>query len=873
MELNSYQRKAIRDLQDYLCSLEERRDVFAAYYEYWSNRDIPVGEGGVLPYNNTIAGTPHVCFKVPTGGGKTFMACASVKPIFDSMPAHKRQVVVWLVPSNAILEQTLRNLGNSSHPYRQRLDRDFSGRVEIYTKEALLGAQNFSPTAVIDQLSVCVLSYDSLRSAKKDGRKVYQENGQLAPFAETYTDLNTLVDGVDNTALIQVLNQLSPVTIVDESHNAKSDLSVEMLRNLNPSFVLDLTATPRTNSNIIAFVDARELKKENMVKLPVIVYNRNSKQDVLTDAIALRGSIERQAIDAEAAGGEYIRPIVLFQAQPKGKEDASTFQKLKEELVKLGIPQGEIAIKTSDINEIRNIDLLSRDCPVRYIITVNALKEGWDCPFAYILATLANKTSTVDVEQIVGRVLRQPYATRHSQPLLNNSYVLTCSNSFAETLDSIIRALNMAGFSRNDMRIREPQAPVHPIPVCQQFEITSEPQERAQMEEYLDIDFTAAKQTLDRQGTESNPALSEMIADAQVQAEAYEQETAQSVALGLLGGELGAKMNQFQMNPEYREEAEGLRLPMFFYHAAPNLFTAKNYERLTREKLSEGFSLRNADGNISFALSTGDMYAVDIQATGASVPKYQRMTKAESDYIRGRLETLPVERKVKMCVDMIVHHLETVRSIKDVVESSDLKLYVARVVSGVTNDDITALQTAVPFFAQKIQQKIEALLDIYREKAFNTELDAGELYCRPAFTFAKVITPADTFDGLSKSLYEVEASVNHFERHVIEAVSSLNNVRWWHRIIERKNNSFFINGFINHYPDFIVMTTLGNVVIIESKGDDRDNSNSQHKLNLGRKWADKAGERFRYFMVFENNDWKLDGSYTLDEFIPVMGRL
>ena len=77
--------------------------------------------------------------------------------------------------------------------------------------------------------------------------------------------------------------------------------------------------------------------------------------------------------------------------------------------MKNGIPAEQIAIKTADINELKNADLLSPNCPIRFIITVNALKEGWDCPFAYILASLANRTSQVDVEQIVGRILRLPY--------------------------------------------------------------------------------------------------------------------------------------------------------------------------------------------------------------------------------------------------------------------------------------------------------------------------------------------------------------------------------------------------------------------------------------------------------------------------------
>ena len=115
-----------------------------------------------------------------------------------------------------------------------------------------------------------------------------------------------------------------------------------------------------------------------------------------------------------------------------------------------GIPAEQIAIRTADVNELKKRDLLSPDCPIRYIITVNALKEGWDCPFAYILASLANKTSQVDVEQILGRILRLPHTTQHSHPALNMSYVLTSSNDFDQTVKQIIKGLNSAGFSDKD---------------------------------------------------------------------------------------------------------------------------------------------------------------------------------------------------------------------------------------------------------------------------------------------------------------------------------------------------------------------------------------------------------------------------------------
>jgi type III restriction enzyme len=35
---------------------------------------------------------------------------------------------------------------------------------------------------------------------------------------------------------------LNPVVVVDESHNAESDLSVDMLKEINPCFILDLNS-------------------------------------------------------------------------------------------------------------------------------------------------------------------------------------------------------------------------------------------------------------------------------------------------------------------------------------------------------------------------------------------------------------------------------------------------------------------------------------------------------------------------------------------------------------------------------------------------------------------------------------------------------
>ena len=863
MELNSYQKQVMRDLSEYLNCVNRSTNLFSAWREYWFAKDVAVGLGGVPSYNNSIAKVPHVCMKVPTGGGKTFLACASIRRIFDALPTGKPQVVVWLVPSDSILSQTVRNLSDENHPYRQRLDQEFSGRVGVYTKEMLLNGQNFSPDTVREMLTVCIMSYSSLRidSKKKDVRKVYQENGNLYRFAEFFKDTEALLADTPDTALIQALRHLEPVVVVDESHNAGSDLSVEMLNNLNPSFVLDLTATPRKNSNILSYVDARALKKEHMVKLPVVVYNRTTRQSVIQDAIQLRGSLEQEAIAAEAAGDRYIRPIVLFQAQPRTGESSDTFEKVKSLLVEMGIPEEEIAVKTSNVDDLKGKDLMSRDCKIRYIITVNALKEGWDCPFAYILASLANRTSTVDVEQILGRILRQPYAMQHKSPLLNTSYVLTNSLDFHATLEKIVGGLNKAGFSRKDYRIGETaEAPQLP-PEAEQMKIPLVPHV-AENDGFEDVNVQEVKTALEATAPE-NTAVSAMVQQAAAQAESYTAAANESDE-GFIGGYLGDMLKQNGIQPYLKEEASALRIPQFFLRSVPDLF-GDEFELLEPENLSEGFSLNGQDAQVRFELATGEMYRFDVEEKGEAIPKYQRADSELSCFIRNRLAKLPQEQKIQKCTDLICGRLNR----NNRYAAAEINAYVRRIVGGMTEDELAAMETAIPTYATKIQEKITGLEEQYREAQFYRWLDSGKIVCRDSYTLPPVITPAETTDAIPKTLYEAEKNdMNNGEAELIDAVVALENVKWWHRIIERKD--FRLNGFINHYPDFMVMTKSGKLVLIEYKGDDRDNSDSERKLKLGRSWQAQCGTNYRYFMVFKNREFGIDGAYTLDRFVEIM---
>lgn len=861
MELKRFQKQVISDLNRYCELLNSTNSVSKAYTDFWAEKNVMVGFGGMPSYNNTIENTPHVCFKVPTGGGKTFLACNALKTIFDNLPSKKAKLVVWLVPSDAILTQTLKNLSDPSHDYRRKIEADFNGRVQVYSKQQVLDGQQFNPTTVNEQLCIVVMSFDSFRIKNKEGRKVYQENGNLQSFSRFMPTPETLIVGVDDTALIQVFNQLSPVVIVDESHHTAGELSVEMLKNLNPSFILDLTATPRANSNIISYVDAAQLKAENMVKLPVIVYNRPSQEEVIADALDLQNKLEELA-KAETHG-RYIRPIVLFQAQPRQAENKETFEKLKQRLVDNGIPKEEIAIKTAEINELKNVDLQSPDCKIKYIITVNALKEGWDCPFAYILATLANKTSTVDVEQILGRVLRLPYTQQNESKFLNLSYVLTCSNDFHTTITKVIKGLNDAGFSEKEYRIAEEKPIVTtPVPVQEKVDFVTE-------EEFLQFDDDALKEIIDRrQNADETSAIDAMLESAEANSDAYDTALKQAEAepAGDLPLEVRSKVNTYPIYEQFREEALSLEIPQFFVKTPPSIFTMLNPDDkslLTKEDLSDGFTLKDKDATIDFDSALESVVEVDVQKNER--PKYRQLSETESEYFKGMLKNLPPESRVRTCKGTIKGILEKI----DCVASSDLTAYIDRIVENMNADELAAMEKNIYGYATKIKTKIERLLDEYRKEKFKNMLETGKIECLPSFRLKREINPGNPFGLLSKSLYRSEQAVNGFELKVIEKVSSLPNIKWWHRNMDRLE--FCINGYLNHYPDFIVMTNSGKIVMVETKGEHlTSNDDSREKAELGKIWQAQSGSKFRYYMVSENDIASNPDATSFDKFLNII---
>ena len=870
MELKSYQQKVIQNIEDYLTYIQKEKHLANAFNKYWEDKIgpyNPLDGTGMQPYKNNIPNAAHVCVKVPTAGGKTFIAVNALHSIFSAYDSSKPKAVIWLVPWSNLLQQTVVALSNPEHPYRQKLNTLFNHRVEVYQKEDLLQGSNFNPTVVKDQLSIIVMSFASLRARNKDDRKVYQENGQLEPFISQFKDNEHILEGVDDTALINILRYLNPVLVVDESHNAESELSVDMLKNLNPSFILDLTATPKVNSNIVSLVPAIELKKEHMVKLPVIVYNNHDKTEVINNALHLQRKLEILAKKEEANGGKYIRPIVLFQAQPKTKDDNTTFEKLKEQLLSLGIPENQIKIKTANIDELKGLDLMSKECEVRYIITINALKEGWDCPFAYILASLADKSSAVDVEQILGRVLRQPYVQRHNSYQLNLSYVLTASAKFNETLQSIVKGLQESGFSENDYRKvdKMTEDERNPVPVSRVESFLFPEQNVEEQEETIDKSRVTFDPNAEDEEPETPTVIEEIEALAEKESlqleEQIKRQEQQPVDENMFQ-EMGNKVKRYKVKEVYKEYIDKIEFPQFFIKVTASDIFGTDEELLNRDSLLKDFKLSEEDIKINFDQISSDLYKVDLEEAKKNDFR-PSFTKIEDSLIKDPIsEYILAKPKANQITD-ITHQIMQIIGNMYPIPDQEIKMYIRRILNSMNTEQLRDILVRKESYTTRVKNKIRELADAYAESRFMDLIKSKRISTKERWKLSKEIVPGQTSSSIGNSLYEKERVMNNFEERVAMEIGTSSNIAFWHKNLER-GKGFYINGFKdNHYPDFIFQTKSGKTILVESKGDHLDGSDSEAKCRLGNEWGKQAGQNFAYFMVFDKKG--IDGAYTLDK--------
>ena len=454
MELKPYQAEALDTLRRFL---EDARIAgpAASYRKLAAEPELAARLGryaGTYAPLKGLPETPHVCLRLPTGGGKTLLAAHAVAVARRAWVDRDHPLVLWLAPTATIRRQTAEALKNPRHPCRRALDAAFAGRVRVFD---IADFAQLRPHDLRGRCCVVVGTIQTLRVKDTDGRKVYAHHEDMeahfAALPEAATDaaaapgLERLENGRVKFSFANLLHLQRPLMIVDEAHNAVTGLTREMQERVNPCAVIEFTATPRKGSNVLFNATASELKREAMIKLPVVLAEHDAWEGAVTAAVAARAAL------AEAAKGEreYVRPVALFQAQPKNRE--VTVAALKQHLIEVErVPEEKIAVATGAQRELDGIDLFDPDCPVEHVVTVEALKEGWDCSFAYVFCSVSRIGSATDVEQLLGRVLRMPYAERRADAALNKAHAFVCEPTFGAAAKALTDRLVGMGFEEDE---------------------------------------------------------------------------------------------------------------------------------------------------------------------------------------------------------------------------------------------------------------------------------------------------------------------------------------------------------------------------------------------------------------------------------------
>ena len=522
-----YQQRVLTAFEHYLTELsaqKQRADAIAELARQQPNLGLEIpdfpartweilGKAGQLPPSRS--GIPHsprrdgigrpvpnVVFKVPTGGGKTWLAISALSRLFGRYLGKTTGLVLWIVPNEAIYTQTRRHLRDRQHPYRQTLDVLSGNRLKLMEKSDRLDARD-----VAANLCVMLLMLQAGNRENRESLKMFRDRGDVQGFFPPEGDLEAhrraleLTPNLDaygksgeagafwpmvKDSLGNALRMIRPVVVMDEGHRAISELAFATLYGFNPCFVLELTATPKDvaattgknprparPANVLVEVKGSELDQEGMIKMPLNLDPRQGTDWRNTLAVALDrlNTLAAAAQRLYAEQGRYLRPILLVQVERTGSDQRGGQHihalDAREWLLTAGLNAAEIAIKTADVNDLaapENQDLLSPLNRVRVIITKQALQEGWDCPFAYVLCALAASSNLSAMTQLVGRILRQPQAHRTGIAALDECYVITHHANTADVVAAIKAGLEQDGLGDlvQDIRPTDPSAKVGP---------------------------------------------------------------------------------------------------------------------------------------------------------------------------------------------------------------------------------------------------------------------------------------------------------------------------------------------------------------------------------------------------------------------------
>lgn len=868
LALKEYQAKALDALCAFLAAARAQRTAEQMQAAFDGARREALGESApVLPYRPFSATSPELpiaCLRIPTGGGKTLMAAHAIERAARLYVGTTAPLALWLVPSNAIRTQTLEALKTPGHPYREALlgywPDDRLTVIDIADCEQLR-AQDVGSRAV-----VVVGTLQTLRVENTTGREVYAYKENFEPHfadapdaaffervserdleAQPYLGRGDL--GKIKRSFANLLAWHRPIVIMDEAHNAQSKLSLEVLQRIRPACVIEWTATPAKDQNLLYHVSAQELKAAHMIKLPIVLVPHPNWHESVRDAVLTREALAKEA----SAEPDYVRPIVLLQADQQGSE--ATVEVVKAFLLDtLHIEARRIAVATGNQRGLDGVNLFDRACPVDFVITVEALKEGWDCSFAYVFCTVQNIRSAKDMEQLLGRVLRMPYARRRASEKLNRAYAHVCGAGTALVAKQLSDRLVTMGFEEMEVaQFVQPsldadlfaERPATPAPVESVFDLP------LAVAHAVAAALPAQVRMAEVDGVGQLIVSGVMDADAvaQVMAAAPKREREH------LGRELERHQIRALMAGAASERGEAFApLPQL---AVPLQGQLTLYEPELLAEFAD-FSLKGLDAELpNFQRREAVRpYLIDVERGHMQVredqAQYDLGLDGGSDGVRRENVLRSLDRRLR----------------RDAILQPDMIAWLGKVLDGLAarGFELAYLARHINDLADAVAARLATLLQGKKSEAFQRSLLAGPAQARldqhiqfrfdPQVYPARWLYPANARYRFRKHYYplpgELKGEMDAEETACAIELDRLDAVKHWVRNLERQPEaSFWLpTSSDRFYPDFIAELADGRLFALEYKGGDRySNDDSKEKRDIGTVWAAASKGRCVFLMA------------------------
>lgn len=856
LALKRYQDRALDSLERFFESarLGNAADAFAAC----------VDEGLDARYKPMpgLSHVPYACLRIPTGGGKTVMGAHIIQSAGRTLLEREFPLVMWMVPTTQIKTQTLDAFREPRHPYRQELDDAFDGKVAVFD---VADFPQIRPADIGTKVCVVISTVAALRVNDKEGRKAYEHHEDLeGHFTGSTRDLDRLDKGADGKALASFANLLKlhgPLVIMDEAHNATTSLSYTVYERLGPRAVVELTATPdTTSSNVLVSVSAFELKAEDMIKFPVVLKEHLGEWQVaVSSAVARRKSLAKTALDEP----DYIRPILLIQAE--NARGAATVDEVKRHLVETdGVDEKSIAIATGDTREIEGVDLFAKDCPIDIIITKQALKEGWDCSFAYVFCSVAQVRSDKDIQQLLGRVLRMPYAIRRRQEAMNRAYAHVVTDDFGRAAGELTQTLVNIGFNPMEaaaaIRDEEADAPKLPLPGGKLTPYTP-PTTRIEVRKAPDLTNVPARDAervvfiANKNGSGGTLEITDEINAETIEAIVLTAPPSQRV-------ELAAQVERHHLATA-AAKAPSERGAVF---AVPRLCMVEQgeLELVDRSAVSTTFAwdlLASPPDLTGFRVNEQSMtFEVDIEGRQVN---YHQVRDDVATYLPGFAQ----DRSEADLVGWLDHEIHE-PSIKQPV----LREWLRRAMRGLLDErgfSLAQLLKAQFILRRKLAEQLQLAKDQAYRDGFQQALFQGGLEIvasdgpSHAFSYPADMTryPAHSYYqgtySFRKHFYPVPGDLKNVgeEFECARAIDLLDEVEFWVRNLVHPTQFWMPTSRQRTYPDFVVKLKDGRLLVVEYKGGDRFSSDEEKEKRLvGDLWASRSNGKGLYLMAQKSDN-------------------